>query len=188
LFSARTSPAGRNGRHKKILSGSLSTPRTAIARKLVRGICPPGERYATQFGLSYPVRCANETHWRLQRNILFIHDYLHGDPEAIEGRRRERILACVRMAPVISLADLIQQTTEFATADDIYLLIASGRLYVDLYAEPLVDPAKSYPPRSHPESTVGDIRPRERPQAVPRHSWGTHRGVVRGSERGEPAA
>jgi hypothetical protein len=46
------------------------------------------------------------------------------------------------MVPIISLADLIQQTAEFAMADDIYLLIAGGRLYVDLYAEPLVEPVK----------------------------------------------
>jgi putative transposase len=104
--------------------------------------CPPGERYATQFGLSYQVRCAKEINWRLQRNILFLHDYLHADPEAIDGATRERILACARIVPVISLADLIQQTAEFATPDDIYLLIAGGGLYVDLHAEPLVEPAK----------------------------------------------
>ena len=104
--------------------------------------CPPGEHYATQFGLSYQVRCANEIHWRLQRNILFLHDYLNADPEAIDGATRERILGCVRMTPVLSLADLIQQTAEFATPDDIYVLMAGGRLYVDLYAEPLVEPAK----------------------------------------------
>ena len=104
--------------------------------------CPPGECYAEQFGLSYRVRCAKEIDWRLQRNILFLHDYLHADPETIHGATRERILACVRVLPVISLADLIRQTAEFATPDDIYLLIASGRLYVDLYAEPLVEPAK----------------------------------------------
>jgi hypothetical protein len=43
--------------------------------------------------------------------------------------------------PVLSLADLIQNTAEFATPDDIYLLIATGQLYIDLYAEPLVEPA-----------------------------------------------
>ena len=57
--------------------------------------CPPGEHYATQFGLSYQVRCAKEIHWRLQRNILFLHDYLNADPEAIDGATRERILGCV---------------------------------------------------------------------------------------------
>jgi hypothetical protein len=56
--------------------------------------CPPGERYATQFGLSYQVRCAKEIDWRLQRNILFLHDYLHADLETIHGATRERVLAC----------------------------------------------------------------------------------------------
>ncbi len=99
--------------------------------------CPPGERYATQFGLYYQVRCAKEIHWRLQRNMLFSHDYLQADPEAVDGATRERILACARIVPGISLADLMRQTP-----DDIYLLIAGGRLYVDLHGEPLVEPAK----------------------------------------------
>lgn len=43
--------------------------------------------------------------------------------------------------PSISLAELIARTAEFATPDDIYLLIAAGHLYVDLYAEPLAEPA-----------------------------------------------
>jgi hypothetical protein len=49
----------------------------------------------------------------------------------------QRLLAYARAADVLSLADLIQQTAGFATPDDIYVLIASGQLYVDLYAEPL---------------------------------------------------
>jgi putative transposase len=102
--------------------------------------CPPGEAYATQSGLSYHVRSAKEIHWRLQRNILFIHDYLHMDPETIPTATRERLLAYVRAVPVLSLAVLIEKTAEFAAPDDIYLLIAAGRLYVDLYAEPLAEP------------------------------------------------
>ena len=103
--------------------------------------CPPGETYAAQFGLSYHVRSAKEIHWRLQRNILFIHDYLQMDPDTISAATRERLIAYVRAVPVVSLADLIEETAEFATPDDIYLLIAAGRLYVDLYGEPLAEPA-----------------------------------------------
>jgi transposase InsO family protein len=48
------------------------------------------------------------------------------------------------------LSDLIQKTAEFATPDDIYLLIAAGRLYVDLYTEALVEPAtaRAFPNRA----------------------------------------
>lgn len=103
--------------------------------------CPPGEAYAAQFGLSYRVCSAKEIHWRLQRNLLFIDDYLHVDLDTIPAATRERVLACVRALPVMSLANLLERTVEFATPDDIYLLIAAGRLYVDLYAEPLAEPA-----------------------------------------------
>jgi len=104
--------------------------------------CPPGEAYATRCGLSYRVRSAKEIHWRLQRNILFIHDYLHTDPDTVPAATRERLLGYVRAVGMLSVADLIQQTAEFATPDDIYLLIAAGRLYVDLYGEPLAEPAR----------------------------------------------
>ena len=137
--------------------------------------CPPGERYAAQFGLSYQVRCAKEIHWRLQRNILFLHDYLHADPKAIDGAIQERILACVRVVSVISLADLIQQTEEFATPDDIYLLIAGGRLYVDLHAEPLVEPAKVRVFQDRDAALrhgmVPDQRPAEQPLSAPLQSF-----------------
>ncbi len=104
--------------------------------------CPPGGTYAAQFGLSYQVRSAKEIHWRLQRNILFIQDYLHTDPDRIPAAIRERLIAYVTALGALSLADLIEQTAEFATPDDIYLLIAAGRLHVDLYAEPLAEPAR----------------------------------------------
>jgi putative transposase len=63
--------------------------------------CPPAEAYASQFGLFYRVRSAKEIHWRLQRNILFIHDYLHVDPATIPTATRERLLAYVCAVPVI---------------------------------------------------------------------------------------
>lgn len=88
--------------------------------------CPPGEAYATRFGLSYRVRSAKEIHWRLQRNILFIHDHLHTDPDTVPAATRERLLAYIRAVGMLSVADLIQQTAEFATPDDIYLLIAAA--------------------------------------------------------------
>ncbi len=103
--------------------------------------CPPGENYANQFGLTYRVRSSKEIQWRFQRNILFLQDYIRADPDTIPATTRDRILAYANAVPALSLADLIQKTAEFATPDDIYLLIAAGRLYIDLYAEVLVEPA-----------------------------------------------
>ncbi len=103
--------------------------------------CPPGEAFANRLGLFYRVRSSKEIHWGFQRNIQFLQDYIRADPDVISTATREIILAYAHALPVISLADLIQQTTDIATPDDIYLLIAAGHLYVDLYTAPLVEPS-----------------------------------------------
>ena len=103
--------------------------------------CPPGEAYAHPFGLSYRVRSSKEIHWGLQRNLQFLQDYLRADPDAMSAETRERILAYAHARPGIALGDVLTQTSDFASPDDVYLLIAAGRLYVDLYAAPLIEPA-----------------------------------------------
>jgi hypothetical protein len=67
------------------------------------------ETYARQFGLSYRLRSAKEIHWRLQRNLLFLQDYLRADPGTISGTTRERLLAYVHAMPGITLADLMSR-------------------------------------------------------------------------------
>ena len=125
--------------------------------------CPPGENYANQFGLTYRVRSSKEIQWRFQRNILFLQDYIRADPDTISAATRDRILSYAHTVPALSLANLIQKTAEFATPDDIYLLIAAGQLYVDLYAEPLVEPAtvRIFPNRevAARHGVVSDNRP-----------------------------
>lgn len=102
--------------------------------------CPPGEVYAKRLGFSYRIRSSKEICWVFQRNILFLEDYVRADLDVMSSTVRERILACVHALPVLSLADLFQQTEDIATPDDIYHLIATGHLYVDLNAEPLAEP------------------------------------------------
>jgi transposase InsO family protein len=74
------------------------------------------------------------------------------------------------MTPVLSLADLIQQTAEFVTPDDIYVLIAAGRLYVDLYAEPLVEPAQVRVFQDRDAAIRHEAPPDDRPASVPLQS------------------
>lgn len=116
--------------------------------------CPPGEAYANQLGLYYRVRSSREIHWRYQRNIHFLQDYIRSDVGAVSAETRARVLACVCARPATSLADLLQETASFTTADDIYLLIAAGQVYVDFCAEPLTDSAavRVFPDR---DATLG---------------------------------
>lgn len=117
--------------------------------------CPPGEAYANQSGLYYRVRSSGEINWRFQRNVQFIEDYIRFDADTIPAETQARVVAYVCARPAISLSDLLQETAAFATADDIHLLIASGELYVDLYAEPLTEPAavRVFPDKSAADSS-----------------------------------
>jgi putative transposase len=100
--------------------------------------CPPGERFAAQFGLLYRLRSSSEIDWVLQRNLRFLNDYLI-KPPSVDQHRAETVLALVKERPGVQLAMLLDTLGE-AQADDTYTLIASGRIYVDLHAAALAEP------------------------------------------------
>jgi hypothetical protein len=52
--------------------------------------CPPGERYAEQFGFFYRVRSSAEIDWVFQRNLLFLEDYLRPDCPAVDESEHGR--------------------------------------------------------------------------------------------------
>ena len=100
--------------------------------------CPPGERFAAQFGLLYRLRCSSEIDWVLQRNLRFLNDYLI-KPPPVEQHTAEMVLALVKEQPGVQLATLLE-TLGDAYADDLYVLIAMGRINVDLHAAALAEP------------------------------------------------
>jgi hypothetical protein len=100
--------------------------------------CPPGERFAAQFGLRYRLRSSSEIDWVLQRNLRFLNDYLI-KPPAVDQRTAEMVVALVKERPGMQLTALLDTLGE-AQADDIYALIVSGRIYVDLHAAALAEP------------------------------------------------
>ncbi len=103
-------------------------------------ICPPGREYAERFGLYYQVRSSAEINWVFQRNIQFLEDYLRFDFAPISSWVRERVLAYVCAWPGVSLQLLLEDSAGIAAPDDIYSLIATGQLYVDLTVAALAEP------------------------------------------------
>jgi putative transposase len=101
--------------------------------------CPPGVRFAAQFGLYYRLRSSAEIDWVLQRNVRFLDDYVALDPASIKQQRANAILELVKEQPGVHLAALVGQLDN-QSVDDIYGLIASNRIYVDLHAAPLEEP------------------------------------------------
>jgi transposase InsO family protein len=103
--------------------------------------CPPGETYATPFGLYYRVRSSQEINWTYQRNIEFLDDYFRSNSRIASADALSSLLGIITTEPGISLGHLIRRT-EGITYDDIYILIARAELYVDLNDAPLAEPDK----------------------------------------------
>jgi putative transposase len=117
--------------------------------------CPPGEAYASQSGLYYRVRSAQEIDWIFQRNIQFLDDYLRVDCPACAPATYERLLGHVLAVPGLALETLFDVTQGMATRDEIYFLIATGALSVDIRSASLREPV------SVPVFAPGDKQPQK---------------------------
>ncbi|PZV08795.1 MAG: integrase [Leptolyngbya sp.] len=95
--------------------------------------CPPGEEYAARFGLTFRVWSDVEVSWEFQDNIAWLDDYLRFDSPVIEPTTVAAVQNLVEERRGLSLADLLGADTG-ATPDDIYILIATRQIYVDLYS------------------------------------------------------
>jgi transposase InsO family protein len=103
--------------------------------------CPPGERYAEPFGLFYRVRSSAGIDWVLQRNLLFLEDYLRADCPPVADSAAHAVLGLVASRPGIALDQLLGQV-EGAGSDAVYTLIATDRLFVDLCVAALAEPER----------------------------------------------
>jgi transposase InsO family protein len=101
--------------------------------------CPPGEQFAGQYGFYYRLRSEADIDWVWQRNIQFLEDYLRADTPPVPASTQQTICALVAGKPGISLACLKRQTERVASADDIFTLIATDAVWVDLRSAPLVN-------------------------------------------------
>ena len=102
--------------------------------------CPPGEAQASTLGFYYRVRSSREIDWTFQRNIQFLEDYFRAESPAVDRAVRETALAIVSANPGITLNEVFQAVAGMATRDDIYTLIASEIIRIDMSAAPLVEP------------------------------------------------
>lgn len=102
-----------------------------------RWICPPAEEYAHRFGLYYQIRSDSEINWFLQRNLVFLEDYLRSDK--LSTTNQETTINRIISKQGISLSELLSTGV---LADDIYTLIAQEKVYVDLENSLLAEPDK----------------------------------------------
>jgi hypothetical protein len=108
-----------------------------------RWYCPPGDQVAQALGFFYRVRSSREIHWVLQRNLLFLEDYLHDDCPVVQEQYAAEIISLVTEVSGINLKLLLQKAVaseKGITSDHVYAMIAAGQLPVDLRASPLAEP------------------------------------------------
>jgi putative transposase len=104
--------------------------------------CPPGQAYAKRLGLYYRVRSSAEINWVFQRNIQFMEDYLRADLAAIATGSHDTVLAYVLANPGLTLEDLFRETAGRVSPDEIFSMIATNVVYVDLHGAPLAEPSQ----------------------------------------------
>lgn len=102
--------------------------------------CPPGEEQAAQFGFFYRVRSSAEIDWGLQRNLLFLEDYLRVEMKNLDEKVIGSAMSVVTEHPGITLQELL--AIGKVPSDVVFAMIARGQLYVDLHAAPLAEPQR----------------------------------------------
>ena len=98
-------------------------------------VCPPGAAHAEPLGLKYYVRSDAELEPIFIQNLMFLEDYVRftaSVPEEKMAQVEERVKA----SPGITLASCLASESK-VRANDVYVMIAQDRLYVDLAAVPL---------------------------------------------------
>lgn len=101
--------------------------------------CPPGEKYAEQFGLKYYVRSNKSINWNYQRNIEFLDDYYREDMFNCSESTKQKVYQYLTENIGISLQKLFEVTSDSITKDEIFFLITRDEIYIDLYEYALTE-------------------------------------------------
>lgn len=100
--------------------------------------CPPGEKFAEQYGLYFRVRSSKEINWICYRNLEYLQDYF-SSPYEVSAETKSMLLALVHAHEGITFQELLDSPGAFS-ADDINTMLASGELYFnrnkDCFDEP----------------------------------------------------
>ncbi|MEO1760648.1 MAG: TnsA endonuclease N-terminal domain-containing protein, partial [Cyanobacteria bacterium J06629_18] len=92
--------------------------------------CPPGEAHAARFGLRYRVRTDAELNPVFTQNLMFLEDYL-GFRSNLDNEITSQIIKLVTDNPGLTIKALLSELVGIC-ANDVYILIATEQLYVDL--------------------------------------------------------
>ena len=99
----------------------------------------PGEEYAAKLGLTFNVHSSSRINPIFQRNLVFLEDYYRIEDHIVSQAASKAIMSIVNDTPGITLQELLA-CSKNASADDIYMMIVTEQIFVDLYTFPLGEP------------------------------------------------
>lgn len=102
---------------------------------------PPASKHAAQFGFDFHIQSDDQINWVLYRNITFLEDYYRNRVDSIDPNQTQLIRAIIQEQPGITLRELLYQANK-VSVDEIYQLVATEKIYVDLKATLLVEPER----------------------------------------------
>lgn len=146
FFAIRSSSAGWEEckLEEHLVQLAIKSPNRYVKDLDCEWRCPPGEAYAKKFGFYYRIRSSKEINWTYQRNLEFFEDYYRGDSLTVETDVRSLVLVKVAETLRMTLEELFECTKPTVKIDDIFKLIVTGEIYVDLRSAPIVEPNKVY--------------------------------------------
>ena len=109
----------------------------------VNGIwtCPPAEEALRPYGIRYRITSTAEINPVEARNMLFLEDYLRPEGLTLPEKSKTYVMATVAAQEGIVLSHLLEACAKLdIEADDVYALIVTGHIYVDLETVALAEP------------------------------------------------
>ncbi|QCT47305.1 hypothetical protein FORC086_25960 [Bacillus cereus] len=94
--------------------------------------CPPGEEYASKFGLKFYLRSSKEINWVFQRNIIFLEDYLKNSYENQITDIKIQIARDIISSNFGMKLNKVLESSSILSIEDLYVMISHELLFVDL--------------------------------------------------------
>ncbi|WP_225986039.1 TnsA endonuclease N-terminal domain-containing protein [Psychrobacillus glaciei] len=102
-------------------------------------IFAPGKTYADEFNLEFLVNSSEDINWILQRNLIFLGDYIVNE-YVPEDSITIKIKEVIKTKLGLTLSEILQISEENFILDDIYALIANNTIYFDIYKDLITEP------------------------------------------------
>lgn len=96
--------------------------------------CPPAEKHAGNYGLSFKVKISKDLNMNYVRNIKFLEDYLLKGNLSVAKEDKEYICNLISENPGITIREFLEKSVNLQV-DNLYISFILGNFYMDIENE-----------------------------------------------------